>query len=350
MADLRTLIRREIERANSPSYTFDDLVRRRDRTVRNRRIAAAIVGLGIAVGSGFLFAGVLRSAPQPAQTPTPTGSVAASPSPLTPLFSMPYRVMYRSGTKIVAVDPADPDNASTLVLDQTTDLIAWSSDGSHLLIKRYPPGGCEGTFGRLFVIAADGSEVPLSTSHACSLGGSFSPDGSQIVYDDNLRLYVVDVDGSDPRRLVGTDFERGWLGYPVWSPDADRIAFNVYYEGPYKYAIDVVSSHGDGRHQIVGTGTRWPGGLSWSPNGSLLLFTTGAHSIMSVRTDGSGLRELTDGTGSSAWAPRGSRIAFARERGLFTMAVDGSDVHRVAGDLPPVSGGANARIVWSSLR
>src|SRR5215217_38015 len=215
MADLRTLIRQEMERGASPSYTFDALVRRRDRTLRNRRIAATVVGLGLAVGTGLPFAGALRSGLEPAQTPTPAASVSTSQSPLTPLFSLRDRVMYRSGKNIVAVDLADPNSASTLVLDQTTDLIAWSTDGSHMLVRRYPPGGCEGTFGRLFVIAADGSEAPLPSSHGCSLGGSFSPDGSQIAYDDGSRLYVVGVDGSDPGRLMGTDFERGSLGYPV---------------------------------------------------------------------------------------------------------------------------------------
>src|SRR5829696_9033680 len=127
MADLRTLMRRELERGAAPSYTFDDLVRRRGRTVRNRKIAAAIVGLGVSVGSGFLFAGALRSGLEPAQTPTPTASVSTSQSPLAPLFSLRGRVMYRSGKKIIAVDPADPDNASTPVPDQPTDLLASSA-------------------------------------------------------------------------------------------------------------------------------------------------------------------------------------------------------------------------------
>jgi hypothetical protein len=51
MADLRTLVRDEMERAGSPSYSFDDLGRRRDRKRRNQRIAAGVVGIAVFVAA-----------------------------------------------------------------------------------------------------------------------------------------------------------------------------------------------------------------------------------------------------------------------------------------------------------
>jgi hypothetical protein len=38
MAELRTLVREEMEKAGSPSYSFDDLGRRRDCKRRSQRI------------------------------------------------------------------------------------------------------------------------------------------------------------------------------------------------------------------------------------------------------------------------------------------------------------------------
>jgi hypothetical protein len=49
MDDLRALVRDEMARAGSPSYSFNDLGRRRDRRRRNQRIAAGVVGIAVFV-------------------------------------------------------------------------------------------------------------------------------------------------------------------------------------------------------------------------------------------------------------------------------------------------------------
>jgi hypothetical protein len=51
MDDLRTLVRDEMTRAGSPSYSFNDLERRRDRKRRNQRIAAGVVGIAVSVAA-----------------------------------------------------------------------------------------------------------------------------------------------------------------------------------------------------------------------------------------------------------------------------------------------------------
>ena len=54
MADLRTLVRDEMERAGSPSYSFEDLGRRRDRKRRNQRITAGVVGIAVFVAAVWI--------------------------------------------------------------------------------------------------------------------------------------------------------------------------------------------------------------------------------------------------------------------------------------------------------
>lgn len=78
--------------------------------------------------------------------------------------------------------------------------------------------------------------------------GSFSPDGTTIVYLDRPRIqgwtfgagsiWLMDADGSDPRPLVEGDA----MAWPRWSPDGTRIA---YEDGGQIYVVDVATGDAD---------------------------------------------------------------------------------------------------------
>ena len=71
MDDLRTLVRDEMARAGSPSYSFDDLGRRRDRKRRNQRIGAGALAIILALVSFVALTRAFRTAERPADEPTP---------------------------------------------------------------------------------------------------------------------------------------------------------------------------------------------------------------------------------------------------------------------------------------
>jgi len=72
MDDLRTLVRDEMARAGSTSYSFDDLGRRRDRKRRNQRITAGVVGIAVFVAAVWIVttAGSFDRTTTPADKPT----------------------------------------------------------------------------------------------------------------------------------------------------------------------------------------------------------------------------------------------------------------------------------------
>lgn len=120
-----------------------------------------------------------------------------------------------------------------------------------------------------------------------------SPDGSRIAYitdrDGNAEIYVMNADGSNPRRLTSTTASEG---SPAWTPDGTKIVY--------------ASNAAEG--------------------------TTGTFHIWIMNADGSNPRQLTQGAHSDfqpAVSPDGGTVAFTTDRDLnynvYLMGIDGSN-------------------------
>ena len=72
----------------------------------------------------------------------------------------------------------------------------------------------------------NGQRKRLTTSQAIDTSPSFSPDGTEMVFNSDRagspQLYIMGVNGGQPRRI---SFGGGNYGSPVWSPRGDLIAF-----------------------------------------------------------------------------------------------------------------------------
>jgi len=285
----------------------------------------------------------------------------------------PGRIAVGGFERIVAVDPADPTATEdlSLVTNVGQSPVDWSEDGSMLLIARSPFGGVEAPAVELLVHYADGSEEVLVEGQGI-LGGSFSPDGTQVVFaragegpegEPVDSLFVVPVGGGTPRRIEDGGEYPAW-SHPVWSPDGERI----YYFGVFRDGADDApglawtNADGSGDGFLVGDlllpevegGTA---GLAWSPDGARLAFAgiseAGHRAVYVVNADGTGLTELIGSDderyGWPTWSPDGSRIAFVAGKRLMTMNADGTDVRELATARELGTAPVRGRIAWNPV-
>jgi Tol biopolymer transport system component len=150
---------------------------------------------------------------------------------------------------------------------------------------------------------------------------------------DNAELYSVRVDGRGRRALSRNP---GADGRAAWSPDGRRIAFRSerFEDGRRLQSLYVMGADGRGPRRLTPANLTVladaDGGLSWSPDGTRLVFDAARGlqpGIWIVRADGSGLRRLASGF-EPVWAPRGELIAF-QSRGIRVISARGGAARRL---------------------
>ena len=232
--------------------------------------------------------------------------------------------------------------------------------------------------GFLYLRGAEGGSVRTIRAPGPPRDPAFSPRGRRIAFGTQGQVWIMNLDGTDPRRVTpGGAPSRG----PTWAPSGERLAFargragrqDLYSIGAHgRYLRQITFHRADeegptwssrnriafvrrsakarGDIYVVGPGGARPrrltrgkaddGEPAWSPDGRRIAFTRGSASrreVYVMRADGSHVRRLTKlprGVASPAWSPDGRRIAFSTgrrgRRALHIMRSDGKRLRRVA--------------------
>jgi dipeptidyl aminopeptidase/acylaminoacyl peptidase len=200
----------------------------------------------------------------------------------------------------------------------------------------------------IWIVPAEGGEpVQFTNGPKRDLMPRWSPDGRWLAFVSERerraeekgrrkkakpQLYVIPVDGGEPKRLTSL---RGGAGEPVWSPDSSRIAFSSRVE----------PDEPDEQDEEKSKPARVITSLKYKANGEGFVYDRRRH-IFVVPVDASDAmpeaKQITDGDwddGTPAWSSDGSRIAFSSARheerdydqvsDIWTVSAEGGEPRRL---------------------
>jgi serine/threonine protein kinase len=221
-----------------------------------------------------------------------------------------------------------PDGSDPVSVTNDIDLDwnpVWSPDGRYL----YFSSDRSGTL-NLWRIPIDektgratGKPEPITNGGSASRQHlTISRDGNRMVYVEQTlasNIYKVDFDPT-AMQLIGAptpvtegNNSFGSFGSPVPSPDGQFLAFTG---GVKREDIYVVRTDGTGLRHLTDDDAR-DRAPQWSPDGKEIAFysnRSGSYQIFVIKADGSGLRPITDVPNKTCsypvWSPDGKRMAF----------------------------------------
>jgi len=212
----------------------------------------------------------------------------------------------------------------------------------------------------IFVMAPDGSQLNnLTQSWADDVAPVWSPDGRRIAFVSfrdtlagkwgvgNGSIYIMNFDpltGTGGGNVTRVTDDEGSDGWPTWSPDGKRIAFQSDRGG--NRDIWVINTDGSSLVRLTNhpSADRYP---DWSPDGKKIAFTSKRGGdediwVMKVQailqgTDGSQPTNLTKSPSRdryATWSPDGRKLAFNTKRDgnfeVYLMNADGSNPKNVS--------------------
>ena len=203
--------------------------------------------------------------------------------------------------KLVLMDRAT--RALTTLATSNVGRAVWSPDGSQIAFLRN---------GRIYVMNSDGSGERVLTNGSADADPYWSRDGSRIAFTRDTRVWIVDATGTNPHPVSGSNRSSG-----PWSPDGGTLIityseyncsyYYYYYYGCYPVGLDF-------RLLDVASGTEVPLTATpqvqewspvWSTDGQTVYFIS-AGDVYRIRRDGSQRVNVTNSPDTEQWVTLGN--------------------------------------------
>jgi Tol biopolymer transport system component len=232
----------------APEPSFERFLRRRERKLRNQRIAAGVAAIVLFVAPVAIFAHLIS--PDRPQTPG------------------------AAGPRVSGVPEVD------YVIDLNTGVMTPLPEALNRSLNKHP-----------------------------SVSGQYavSTDGSQLAYEGGRgQIIIAGIDATGVRRVT---HDPNLVASPAWSPDGSMIAYEGIGGGhvPSLFVLDVASGESTQitgvpglRLDPEGPGPGLPLQPQFTPDGSSLLYTGGTHDHPVIRTV-----PVTGGESTLVIGPRG---------------------------------------------
>ena len=242
-------------------------------------------------------------------------------------------------TRILVMDD-DGTNRRVVARGRNVLFSSWSPNHSRIAHIRSRKRTRTGA-GRVTLMSRSGGKLEALTGPGW-LFPAWSPNGRWIAAscmrtcDAAAGLHLVDPDGSGRRRLT----ETRPANVSSWAPGSERLVFIRGREPETEIFVKTIGTKGVRRLTSNDVTEAW---VSWSPGGKLIAFTRertpdGQFDVWVMRSDGSRQRRVTKTPrvheGTVEWAPRGGRLLYSADGGLFTIKPNGTDRKKIRGTFP----------------
>ncbi len=177
--------------------------------------------------------------------------------------------------EVFAASATDGGDAARVTFSPAEESqVAWSSDSRRLAYVSDRDGPTH-----LFLYDfPTNTETQLTREAASDDTPQFSPDGKMLAFDrGGKEIRVLDLDTKNERSIANAQMERPPLNSDrafVWSPDSRWVAYMPVGEKLFKN-VHVVPAAGGESRAVSSLANGGSNTLSWSPDGTFLLFDTG---------------------------------------------------------------------------
>ncbi len=309
--------------------------------------ALVLIGLlcigGIAVAARMLSN--INTPDDPTSTPTiPVSETAITPTETDPVVNYPEptgKIVYTcniAGDEVCVMN-ADGSNWQQLTDSQYASFNATlSPDGQKAVYVI-----SNGNYSEIHELNINtGTSVQLTDLQKNVGSPEISPDNKYIIFhyrsgNSNSSIWIMNHDGSDPHELYKSNGKD--VHDATWSPDGTQILFAM---GKAENNQFYIMDFNGGKPRLVNDTVDSRGRSDWSNN--LISFDQGEpylHDVFLMNSDGSDLRQVTQGNNSqgASLSPDGMWIAFTAYTAdskenpescdIFIMRVDGTDIRNL---------------------